>query len=181
MSILRNCFLLCAFTIGAPAFADDPLPTCTKKHQLDCHEECRTLFDAEFHRCSDECLAKVCVKEQVREAEQVRSADEALTCIEFESSLCAKRCGSGSSESALRCRRSCLQERCEKAYPSDIASEALDPGNLRCKRCRDEERYTCQRRCRLGIRGRNSGLGQIGCESACLSTNCSSSCGLRIF
>jgi hypothetical protein len=62
-----------------------------------------------------------------------------------------------------------------------MMKESMDPGRLRCDRCREEHRATCKQQCYYGIGvgqvySKGQYAGHLGCEQFCMSSVCSKSC-----
>lgn len=163
------------------------LAACDRDDELACTEECRTKFDNEFHLCKRDCLDKHCIRNNPRVATGTagESRREKSGCVEIQSIPCQEQCKnshekSNNSLETQQCRRQCLTEKCPNASPLDIANEGRSPGSLRCSRCKEDNKVSCQRNCLLGsISFPHPGvaLEQLGCEKLCAITSCDEECG----
>jgi hypothetical protein len=160
------------------------LPLCTPVERAHCADQCHGLFDQEYNQCLQGCLKKICA-EPVSEKDKAAKQMAGKSCLESESAQCVSQCSTETAAKKLRCRRSCLENKCPDASPYDAARESEDPGALKCERCRAEFQAGCARNCAIGSaglgHGHYPGLERLGCEKLCLSGACSKSCQGRVW
>jgi len=160
-------------------------PECNSEHTTICGDECRKKFDSEHTKCKSDCLSRLCRSFMATVSGDSATDSERSTCIEFESGGCVEECSSEDGHRKLRCRRGCLSKKCPGGSQSEILKESMEPGRLKCDRCKVNMAAACKRQCYFGIGtgqiySDRQKIGHLGCEQLCLSTSCSQSCGASL-
>ena len=143
-----------------------------------CQDECREVFGNDFHRCFTDCLSGRCVdNSKLSKQDLAHEKDDQQACLTEESARCNEECYGRSDK--ISCRRDCLKSHCPNAGRYDTAMESNSPGEVKCRRCREENNRKCVVRCRAANRMQSVGgaiVAGMGCEEMCYATSCGADC-----